>query len=35
MHAWVEVDGDVVADRAASKEFVPLDRIGAARRDPR
>ena len=28
MHAWVEVDGRVVADRASSQEFVPLARIG-------
>ena len=34
MHAWVEVEGDVVADRIASKEFVPLACIGTARRDP-
>ncbi|HVQ14286.1 MAG TPA: lasso peptide biosynthesis B2 protein [Vicinamibacterales bacterium] len=28
MHAWVEVDGRVVADSAASREFVVLARIG-------
>lgn len=28
MHAWVEVDGRVVADRAASREFVVLVHIG-------
>lgn len=28
MHAWVEVDGRVVADRTTSKEFVVLVNIG-------
>lgn len=30
MHAWVEVDGHVVADRAVSKEFVTLTTIGGS-----
>lgn len=33
MHAWVEVDGYVVADREEAKEFVPIARFGTNLRD--